>query len=772
MPLKIEIDIAEPRLKFDRLVVSADGTAWDRGATVAARSSVTVDGVFIDPVTQTAMLSPLATLPGWEHNFSSSWARLHKSDFTFSGSADNWVEVERRGAGDGFLVSLGANDLVKTAASYPVNQPFVINTLIQGASSSSASIALECGWGEPGATDTVSLRFWMSGEVTVYRGTTPVSQIDNAGVTPSASAGNRQQSVGQSVAGKNLSFLLIPCRVRELLVVNSDGVGFSFPFSHLPDKVPVGSLENTITPAGKFWFRVPTADQGGTGGQACVQVAPMRFATTGTLYSKVTNLRYAPAAGRVFSPLQARGIVGHDTGNNTLTLSLVKPDGSPFVPNGVDKAVRVKAQFGGDGTGSFGLYAVDMLADRIATTTANAPIDVTPFVRELTLSVPRSGGAASVSMTLRRQFAGSDNTLKSLDTLLPQAAITGDRPFRITNAEQMGETLGPAVDLIRGTLDKPRKTWGGPSANADSYAFTGGDRQRLHNNYSFADGLAFDGLTLTTAWGQVQALPGYDPSVISISADTFVLPYSPGVSQGDWQLVPKRGDTAGQWSKKFHDEYAKTWFAGWRPRLPADGGYQYRAARPDDLPTTASVQLYLSREDAKTALGTDKPWLIGRRVCKSFVLTRTEAEGNQVIVIGYDKQTGQYVTSQWDDAASQNPETAPALRPASWRGQLARVQVISPDISTQAAADRARDMVSARVGVEVVTAEWTSEFLVHSPSGRPLWIGDVVGLHDRGGASLGNFRIVEIPSIRWIIDALREGQRVTVRDAAYVAEKI
>ncbi len=211
--LLVEIDVPEPRVNFDRLVWSADGTTWDDLATA---------DVYIDPVTLTAMLTPLPETFEWATSYGGAYARLRKSDYALVDS--NWIENPRSNAGDWYLES-NSGERVTTNTVYTANQPFYLAAYVHQKKSDSAPF-LYCGWGNP-ATG-VSLRFSGNGDTTVYKGGVRVGFYEAGG--DDVFAKRKRGAVGD----EDFSLLLIPCRGTELLVLTSSGAGFSHVFADLP----------------------------------------------------------------------------------------------------------------------------------------------------------------------------------------------------------------------------------------------------------------------------------------------------------------------------------------------------------------------------------------------------------------------------------------------------------------------------------------------------------------------------------------------------------
>jgi hypothetical protein len=259
-------------------------------------------------------------------------------------------------------------------------------------------------------------------------------------------------------------------------------------------------------------------------------------------------------------------------------------------------------------------------------------------------------------------------------------------------------------------------------------------------------------------------------AVVNISADSFQLPYSPAISLGQWQLMPERGDTIAQWIERLWSDYASTWIRGW---MPATGVYQYKFLSPNSLSNTAQITLYQSRADAR-AQGVPQN-LVHRRVVRTMTEMPEPPEANQILVVGFDRRTGRYVTAQADDAASQNAATAVASRPNNWLGNVWRYQLIDPGVSNQDAANRAAQILSERLttGRNIIT--WTSDLLQRNTAvennSRVLWKGDAVAIRTLGSpaSTYGTYRILAIPSIEFTWDP---NANVRLYTATYTGLKV
>lgn len=712
-PIGVEVDIAEPRINKDRLTVTAGGRperqAWD--------FNVSTD-VWRDPLVGRAMLTPLPITPEWRTTTTGSYARLAKADYTLTTSAA-WVENHRGVSGNIYLEGNGTNERVTTADEYDEDTPWYISVYVPGIESLGEQTILECGWGDYGASDTISLRFRANGKVVVYEGST---QIGYDGLD--------YQSTSNTIDNKALglqtvNILLLPIRKYtpdgtaaggELQIITDAGTSFVQGW----DTIPSGG---SVVPAGVFWWTVPI-------GRPSVQLAPVYFKTSGTLYGPTQKLRYAPASGRSFN---GRGFYSMIGTTATATYSVAKEDGTSYSPDGTIDTVRGKVVFANtSGVGSVCVEAVDWEMSRtVVDTDDSEKVNITTAIESMDFSVDDQG-VTTCNIRARRGALvalGMEGYIES-----------SDRPFRVflTNPDDDSE-----VDLIRGVLAAP--LWepesGTGNGDMDVLTFVGRDRTAEFEFYTYGDTVADDGKLLTDAIEDCVTGCGFDSGEIGMSTSTTRVAIG-DVPMGEWSLLPQRGDTKRSHLDKLFDTYAANWYHGWVPSL---SGYFYRAHDPSDLSATPSVTLY---EDIDDAIAAGLTRAQGEhRTIRSLVRHGIAPEANQVIVLGMSPYSGRVILSQDNDTASQTPTTAPSARPVTWRGRVHRVLEVDPSLKTQASADGVQSILFDRLTSERYLVDWTSDFLIVASTGRPLWTGDVVRLYKKGRATYEDYRIVGMPRV-------------------------
>jgi hypothetical protein len=724
--LKIEFDQSEPRPVKGRLIAAADGTTWDM-----AKSS----GVWLDPATLTVMLAPLPVTSAWRTTYSGSYARFQKSDYTLT-TAASWKNIQIKASGDYYLQSLNVTERATLTTSWGANTGAYLSLYVPSLKDTDDTVILKAGWGV-GAAGSVEVWFTASGKAAVYKSGVQVAVYDRNDSNISPTAGSA------STAGVNsefVTYMMIPCRRRELLVVSSSGIAFSHTFSDLDP-----SVVNTITPAAQFSWLVPQ-------GQASVQCAKVYYETSGYVVSPVKKLRYAPPTGATFTATYAQDSIG--TGTISSAFSVVKDDLTSYTPNGIIKDVRAKATLTGAGTGTYGLYELDMVYDPELSATYNAPVDVTCDVQTLAISVD-DDGRATCNITARRKAI--------VDAGVEQPQITADRPVRIALVAGVTE-----IDIFRGTLAPPEIVYEDADTTRDYsiFSYSGQDRSRDFDLAYIVESFPYDGYLFVNALLDLMLIAGYDGNVYFAGDYPAIdLPYSPNISKGQYALAPDFFDTVGGYIDKLKNEYAANYITGW---MPTASGYLYTWIDPSLAGTTPAMTLYQSIGAATTA-GVSEA-LRPKRVVRKMASHYETPEATQVQVVGQDPTTGEFYTAVQIDGAAETADTPPASRPYNWRGRPVPYQLRDPALTTQDAVDTACAILYDRLTTGRILIEWESDFLVLSTTDRPLWLGDLVRIMEPDGTTTkGDYRIIGIPSIEFVTE---QTSGFSVRKATYRGQKI
>ena len=732
-PLLVEFDVPEPRPQKGRLMVAGDGTTFD-----IANSS----NVWQDPATLTTMLAPLPVTTAWQTTYSGSYARYQKTDYTLTTPA-KWKQMQIKGAGDYYLQSLDVTERVTLTSAFSANQAVYLSLYVPGLKDTDKSIILKAGWGV-GSAGSVEVWFAANGQTLVYKSGVLVGSYDrnDSNVAPAVGA-----PTSKSNRSDFISILMIPARRRELIVCTSDGTNFSHVFTDLS-----ASVSNTIVPAAAFSWLVPQ-------GQATVQLAKCNFETSGYVLTPIKSLRYAPPTGAVFGATFAGDNIG--IGSTTYTASVVKTDGTAYTPNGVIKDVRGKVALTGAGTGTFGLYSIDQIYDPDIGSTYDGTVDVTQYIKTLTLSVEEDGKATCEISAIAKLM---------VDAGVEQPDVTSDRPVRIALSD--GAATPTYQDFFRGTLQPPRIEYldRDTSYNWATYKYTGVDRSGDFDLAWLVESFPYDGIYALNAILDLMSIAGYDGSTYFQGDNPLQeLPYTTNISKGQYSLAPDYGDTVGSYIDKIKQEYYATWVTGW---MPSATGYMYQWLDVDSASTASTMTLYQSIEDATTAGVTEV--LRPQRVIRSLNSYYEQPECTQVTVIGQDPNTGIWIPYTQIDSAAETADTPPASRPRNWRGRPVPYQYRDPALNTLDAVTASCLMLYNRLTTGRTLIEFDATFLVYNVSNRPVWLGDVIKLMDTDGTSvLGNYRIIAIPSIEFVQENTPGSSTLfNVRKASYRAVRV
>jgi len=712
-PLLVQFDVPEPRPQFGRLMVPLDGTKVDLTNS---------NNIWQDPATLTMMLAPLPVTPAWRTTYSGSYARYQKTDYTLT-TAAKWKQMQIRASGDYYLQSLDVTERATLTTAFSANQPVYLSLYVPGLKDTDKSIILKAGWGV-GSAGSVEVWFAANGSAQVYKSGVLVGSYDRGDANIAPAVGT---TASKSNRSDFISIMMIPARRRELIVATSNGTHFSHVFSDLS-----ASTSNTIVPAAAFSWLVPS-------GQATVQLAKCAFESSGYILSNVKSLRYPPPTGATFNHTYAQDSIG--IGAVTSNVTLVKADGTTYTPNGVIKDVRAKVTLTGAGTGTNGVYSVEAVYDAPVSATYDGTVDVTQYIKSLSISVDEDGKASCNIGAIAKAL---------VDAGVEQPDVTSDRPVRIALSD--GATPTPTYqDIFRGTLQPPKIEYldRDTTYNWATYVYQGTDRSGDFDLAWLVESYPYDGITAGNAILDLMKIAGYDDSVTPYFGGDFPdqeLPYTTNISKGQYSLAPDYGDTVQSYLDKIKQEYYATWITGW---MPTASGYYYQWLNVNAASTASTMTLYQSIAAATTAGVTEV--LRPQRVIRTLNSYYEQPECTQVTVIGQDPNTGLFIPYTQIDAAAEDADTPPATRPRNWRGRPVCYQYRDPALNTLDAVTAACLMLYSRLTPGRTMIEFDATFLVYNNSNRPVWLGDVIKLMDTDGvAVLGNYRIIAIPQIEFV----------------------
>lgn len=700
------LDTEEPRLRWDRQTFVFDGRYWDVPSSV---------NIGVDVVTQTAMLLPVCYSQAFGTVGTGVYARLRKTDYTLATPA-KWVEHNRKFDGDCYLHAQGVNEAAITTASWPINQGFFLSYVAYGVGNG-VYPQIECGWGGTAGT-SVSLRIWSDSSVDVYDGGSIVARghlSDNAGYTNIYGPQNAPTgATGVQNVQRTVDVVLLPCRVNELLILSpTEGGGFTHQFAR------VGTAGGTITHAGQFWWYVRQ-------GQATVQCAPLRCAASGTLYSPLTTLRYAPPAGSTPEAVVYYSLNGLAT---SVAGSVMDYTGTaPFVADGTAKQFRMRIVLMGDGTASPFVYAAKAVFPGSAELTVGTATDITSYVRaEPPVELSVGEGPADTRLVLH---CHSQDVLSGSVPLLTSIS---NRPVEVR--------YGTSVRWFGGRTSAPSYIEA-PSDRARDLVLECKDRWRAFETTLITDYEPLDGMNLGSAFSHLCNLAGYGTTYQNIGTINFTLPLTTAASAGEWSLAPEVGDRVSDWIIRLWEDYARTYYVGW---FPGTAGPLFTVLGTAELGTVPSGTVW---EYAGSAIGTPSC------VARDIRYLTLEPEANDIYVWGKHPRSDLVYLSHAPDVSSMDPTLPPGSRPENWLGERRKYALADPALTTQEACDWAAEILYRRLTRIRRLIEWRSGLLI-KPNGVPIWKGDVVKVVARGGTA--NYRIqalsgslrLDTPSAHW-----------------------
>lgn len=689
MTLQILFDHAQKRVQDDRLGISAGGDELQEFPN---------NDVWIDPITKTLMLRPAPLRSSWYTSNSGDYAKLGLADFGLSGSV--WeVRQSQHAAGPWLAIKDSTtNAAAISTSSYAKNRGFWVSWFSYGAGD--VFEQFRCGWNTSASlSGGVGVSVYSNGTVLVYRDGEIVGQGKLSG---NAVAGVKANQV--------LEMMVLPMRQRELLVYGN-GDGFVTVFEDIDED----ETAPEITPAAKFWFEVVT-------GATQVQVAPLVFPSSGDASSVKMSLLEPPAVGEALesygndswftSPANYKiyGHPGYSSGSQTASMSLTEWDGSSFTPDGTSDKVRLKTSLSTSNTGFTPfIYGGQMgYSGAVADTDDSEMFDATDSVMEASFTVPDSADGVTASLRIRNPVAlGADIA----------GLTTGcNRPILITLDEKtiidgIGEAPGWSVTANEET---------------DRFFINLRDRWEALESYTFRDRVPLDGSSLDVVLKFLARRAGFESSDCLVTSTSFDLPFQPSKICGEWGTMIEPGDSAADWIHRLINTYAPNWFYGIRPTLT---GTQFYALDETDLGTTPAATLYGTVADAELAglTGDDAKLAVYRALDMAVI----EPLANDVRVTGANPRTGRPIMAHKTDASSSDPSLTPSLRPSNWLGFLRPYGLVSPEITTEAAAVYACNLIYDRFTRVQEVASWSSS-LVLDGDGVPVWRGGNIELDGVG----------------------------------------
>ncbi len=694
--LSLYSDIEESRNKVDHQrflrsgkLAGSGALGWDIANSI---------NVWVDAVTYTAMLQPYCTTPEWYGSSTGNYRRFRQADYNIAASMV-WKEHKIGGFPGVFLFNSDGTGPVETLETLDANTGMYF--ALYGFGSGDRFVRLEVQRGN------VSQKIFSDGACDVYKdgvlvGSGNIAQLDDA------PRGFQTTPISKVQSDTVIEIVILPIRGRELLIISSLGGGFSHVFDDIDEEEP----SRIVLPSAKLRWSVPS-------GTACVQAAPIKLATSGTLYSPVLSAETAPPTGAGYSTV----LYGQKFGSNpavAATASLTFADGTTdFVGNNSTTDVRIKVALSGTGKQTPFIYGVAAQTQSLTALTPADNTDITDLVTECRLSVPDTPSGVSLNLKVR--------TVEQLESRVTLAR-------RISN-RTVGVTVGSLL-WFRGRSQAPQWTdaaivEGNEALTRQQWEWR--DQWVAFENYRIRRPIPFAGWRLTAAFKWLARLPGYADSDIAIDEFNFTLPGN-NKSDGEWDLMPEDGDTVAQWILRLWEDWAQNSVMSWVPTATTP---KFTIRRKDALPITAGITLWRTIAEARAGLiveGYSEEEADAqkvRRVYRSFDEKTLPPEANDIHAGGYDRETGAGFYGYWIDPDSQVPDTATEERTERWQGEPIIYRMLDPAITRLSAAEWAAAELGAAIGYPERTAEWECDWLLF-PDNVPFWRGDVVNLDGMG----------------------------------------
>lgn len=704
MSVAVRIDTAEPRILRDRLAMLTTGSKdgrlqWDLGLS---------SNIWVDLVTYSAILQPVQTKAEWSSSAAAPYGRLRKADFSLTGAS--WVEHSYRFNGDVYLYLVGATETVTTHTTWERNQGFWFSFFSYGLNDAYCQLQVRMG--------TVGIEIYSDGSVRLYKPVASMADFTTANLIGSGSitdlddrhsrqSGRSDGAPGRMMTGMPTDVMIMPWRGREILITSNRGGGFSFTF----EDIAADAVSPTITSSATMAWKVPY-------GQAMVQCAPLRFASSGALVSRPYTLPEPPEIGAPAPTCQAYYDAPGYGVQVAPAASAVANDGStPFVPDGTEDTTRLRIALTGDGTNTPAVHGGAVVYDATTQDTDESEeADIAGYIDEITFNVPESPSGVQVSLRIR----DADACAAVADNI----SMASNRPIEI---DLDGHTV------FWGRTGRPDYTYN-LNAHIDSVDIDCRDQWVALERYQIQTPTPFDSRDLADVIEELAIMPGYSTWNTDIEAFGFTLAPGSRAAEGEWRLIPEAGDNPAEWIERLVNDYTPKAVTGW---VPAALGPTFQCATPASLGTTPALRLYATNaasHAAYIALGyseAEAMQLEHRGVWRTMRETVEEARGNIGSVWGFDPQIDMAVAATWADAASRVPNTVPSVRPDNWLGEPKRVSILDPALSTQAMVEYAAAVQRATCSTQRRLAELECDLLL-KPDGTLLWKGECIQVESWG----------------------------------------
>lgn len=698
------VNTSQRRMKQQRIALVAGGRELDGPS----------ENTWRDPLTNTTYLRPAPLYPQWHTTSTGAFARLTLADFGLSGGG--WVMHAVKPAGAVRMFNGGGmSGPVESVATWPRNCGFYVSYFAFSAGNQSAQPWFECGWTTV-IDEGVQLRFWSDGQVDVYYG---------ADLVGSYGLGNQ---TGQSQANTYQEVLLIPHRGRELLIYSiTSGAAVRHVFGHISESDP----DPTITDATKFFWEVPV-------GTVDVEIAPIVYPESGWVTSETFALAEPPLTGAtreqwtngpIVTFAEVKDVVTGSpailtNGGRVSAVSVVKPDLSPFVPNGTDKLVRVRCDLarGASQYHTPALYGVALAYEATYVNTSGASAyNLTPHVQSLRWDVPDDPGSVRVLARVRNP----ESLLASVPNLYNEGIAAELR-------------IGSLV--VASLTSVPSRFVDGEHGEVRTLEMEFGDRLHALKNLTSKDRWPLDGRLLTSdtagsgtyasAVEFLYSMTGLTFGEMQLDSAGFALGSVAPEDCTEWNYLLEAGFNPYDELATLESRFAAGWIWGIGPTATGPKAFFIRPVpigSPDHI-------LYRDAESAALAGAPES------QVYFSFAEEPIPIEANEVRVTGQDRRTGRAIAAYKVDKASQDPSILPSLQAANHLGEPRLLAITDDRLTTQEAVNRVAEFVFPQVSSRFYVAEWDCELiLIDAATDYPARRGQAIRLDGRRDVRINSF---------------------------------
>lgn len=718
--------VVKPRIGFLASDSDWNGPSWEN--------------TWIEPVKNTLLLRPNCMISTWHTTASGLYARWGLSDFGLSAgdySDGHWSTKNEKGLPTPTrLIKTGMTAPVYTTFNCPVNSGVYVSYFPFNVADSSPAVYFECGWQATSAAsgvyaeNSLEFRFWSDGLVEVYE-ESDGAMYKTGDYTFGNAGGSNQNEQTQS-------WLILPCRRKEVLIYNiTEGAGEFHVIDSIADQG-----DYVIHAALPFFFEVPSLSVSGSGAVAVdVELAPLKFPTSGYATTKVFALAEAPTVGRameiwendsslsVITNAYISGDAATNSGGGSVSaFTFLKPDYSTsFVQNGTDNEIVGKITLAtADQNYSPFIYGAQAGWGRVTDFTSDEETDITSTIQEAQLVVPDEPFGTTFTFTSRYDLFAQ--------------AVSG---FPLEAENWPIRVSADNVVLFEGTTSRPQFI-DGEHGGIQTLTFECKDRFYSATQSMFRERVGLDGLPADEA---IDFLLAQTSLTYENASGSPIIPQVP-MENSEWAYVIDIGDTISGQLEEIRDTYFPEWFLGTKPALG-----QVKAYCGPTSGWLPQQTLSLFRTSASASASGDGE----EYVYYDYSEMTMPLEANEVRVTGWDPRKKRPIQAYKVDEVSQDCTLAWELRPTNWLGEPRVFGYSDPKLTNLDIVKSVTESIFAKVTQVNRIVEFTSSFFTKED--LPIWRGDMVYLDDRGEYIINSMTI----------DFISEMEDLQLRKVKYTA---